>query len=182
MAVITLDTTDVVKVLTGSDGAAHVKLVDGSGDPVSPGDATAANQTLQLNQLNDIETVMQAGLPMLLLSGSITGGTVTALADIAAINVDRFARLFVEFTVDSAALSDFDVAFRCHTSASYVTVASIAADYTTPTGPVLAASGDLTTAGTSGTHWILLDVAGVQAVRLQAAGTSSVVAGYYGAN
>jgi len=73
------------------------------------------------------------------------------------------------------------VDYRAHSSGTYFNVASVAGDYTTPNAPVLKASGDLTIAGVA-SHWLKLDVVGVESVRLQAAGTSSSVTGFWGSN
>lgn len=86
---------------------------------------------------------------------------------------------WITFTVSTAALSDFDVLFRAHQSGGAALVASVAADYTAPEGPILGASGDLTTAAAGATvHWLHLDLRGVYAFRLRAAGTASNVTGH----
>ena len=113
-------------------------------------------------------------------SGTISNADIDSLETVAIITTSNYSRLMLTFTVATAALTDFNVDFQVHASGDFVTIASVAADYTSPEGPILGASSDLTVAGTSGTHWLQLDVTGVYAVRIQAAGTSSVIAGHYG--
>ena len=112
--------------------------------------------------------------------GTFSNGDVDAIETILEIHCGEAEEMWITFTVATAALTDFNVDFRAHPSGPYVTVASVAADYTAPEGPILGASSDLTIAGTSGTHWLKLNVKGVDTLRLQAAGTSSVIAGHYG--
>ena len=81
------------------------------------------------------------------------------------------------FTVGTAALTDFDIALETEAK-GYVTEYTASADYTSPDGYLYYASGDLTTAGTSGTHALILDhLSTIKKVRFTAAGTSSVVEG-----
>ena len=114
-------------------------------------------------------------------SGTISNLDVDALETLVEIDVTYAKVLYVQFTVAVASLTDFNVDYRAHVSGTYFNVASVAGDYTTPNAPVLKASGDLT-ASAAGSHWLKLDVEGVESVRLQAAGTSSTVVGYWGSN
>ena len=86
---------------------------------------------------------------------------------------------WLTFTVGTANLSDFDVAYKAHPGGSYATIATQASDYTSPDGPILGASGDLASASTSGTHWLHLDLRSVYSIRIQAAGTSSLIIGHF---
>lgn len=114
--------------------------------------------------------------------GNFTNTDVDALETLAEIRIPAEAEtLWVQFLVATADLTDFDVAYRLHPSAGYFSIATVAADFTTPEGPVLGASGDLGVAAAGATvHWLRLDVRGVDQVRLQAAGANTVVTGYYG--
>ncbi len=88
--------------------------------------------------------------------------------------------LWLTFVVGTANLSAFTVEFRVHEDGGWASIASAAADYTSPEGPILGASGDLTTAASGSTvHFLKLDVIGVQTVRIKAAGTSSTITGHY---
>lgn len=108
--------------------------------------------------------------------------TVTALADVGEIDVAVDEQIMLEVSVAAAALSAFVVQARAHASGSYHTWLSDAADYTNPEGALVAASGDLTTQGTSTPGWLVLDVRGVESLKIRAAGTSSVVTVRKGGN
>lgn len=114
-------------------------------------------------------------------SGAISNLDVDALETVATIDVANAAILYIQFTVAVASLTDFNVDYRADATGSYFTVASVAGDYTTPNAPVLKASGDLTAAA-AGTHWLKLDVEGIESVRIQASGTSSTIVGSWGSN
>ena len=121
---------------------------------------------------------------MTLVTGYFENLDVDTIETLADIPVKGQETLFVSFVVDNstANLSAFTAAFRVATGAGFFTIASTATDFTVPAGPVLGASGDLTTAAKGTTvHWLRLDVRGVEMVRLEAAGTSSSVVGYFGA-
>lgn len=108
--------------------------------------------------------------------------TAEEVAIISNVHVDGQSHetLWISFVVSTADLSAFTVEYRTHSSGSYFTVASAAADYTSPEGPILGASGDLTIAAAGATvHWLSLNIRGIESVRLKAAGTSSVIAGNY---
>lgn len=91
------------------------------------------------------------------------------------------ARLNISFTVGNADLTSFSVWLRYHENGDWLQVAAAAADYTAPEGPILGASGDLSSAAAgSANHFLNLDVSGTQAVLITASGTSSTVAGHYG--
>ena len=110
--------------------------------------------------------------------GRISNIDVDSLETLAEINVDGCSVLWARFTVGVAVLSAFHVDFRLAGQDDYFNIADAAGDYTSPAGPILGASGDLTSAAL-GSHWIKLDVQGLHTVRLRAAGTSSTVAGTY---
>lgn len=98
-------------------------------------------------------------------------------------NVKGLERLFAEIAVTVQALDAFRVDARAHEDGSYQTLYSTAANYTSPAGLLVGASGDLTVqaAGTSG--WLILDVRGMESLRLQASSgnaAGSTVAVYAG--
>lgn len=113
--------------------------------------------------------------------GVISNADVDAIEDIATIDAAALRTLWVSFTVATAPLTSFVVQFKAHSSGTFDTIASVAADYTAPEGPIKGASGDLTTAAV-GSHFLKLDVEGVNEVKLRAAGASSVITGYFGGN
>lgn len=114
-------------------------------------------------------------------TGKFTNSDVDSIEDLATIDVEGANVLWVQFLCTVAALTAFTVEYRAHPAAPWFTIASAGSDYTSPGGPMLGASGDLTTAAASSSavRWLKLNVQGVSAVRLRAAGTSSVVVGYY---
>lgn len=116
-------------------------------------------------------------------NGTFSNSDVDALEDVITIHVRDNENLWLTFLVGTANLSAFEVSFRNHQTGEWIVIASVTADYTTPEGPVLGASGDLTVAASGSTpHFINLVVKGVHDVRLRAAGTSSTITGTWGAN
>jgi hypothetical protein len=90
--------------------------------------------------------------------------------------------LWVSFTttVDLTAFTVEGNLDPAEASGNFFTLASAAVDYTTPEGPILGASGDLTTAAAGGgttVHWLRMDVDGLHTIRLKAASTSASIAG-----
>jgi len=115
-------------------------------------------------------------------NGTFTNYDVDSSEDVTTIHVRGMDSVFISFVVGTANLTAFTVEYRSHASGGWFTVASAAADYTSPEGPILGASGDLTIAASGATvHWIKLNVKGARDVRIKAAGTSSTVVGHYGA-
>jgi len=103
----------------------------------------------------------------------ITTSGVGALVNVGTLKVYWLTRLMCEVSVSTAALIDFDILVRAMPSASYQTIYSVACDYTSPAGILLAASGDLTTIGPGATGWFMLDVRAIDSVQLKAASGSS---------
>jgi hypothetical protein len=158
--------------------ADNISVSQGSGTTVATDDISGVHyQKIQQVVKKADETVVNSWYD----SGTITNADVDALESLAEIDCSGFKTLFVSFAT-TVALTEFTVEFRVHASGTYFTIASASADYTSLEGAVLGASGDLTTATNSGTHWIKLDVEGVQSVRLQAASSSASVTGHYGLN
>lgn len=79
-------------------------------------------------------------------------------------------RIFVQVSVATQALDAFIVSAKAHPSATAITIASTAAHYTSPSDPIVAASGDLTTTAASGTGWFLMNVAGLYEVTIACSG------------
>lgn len=75
-------------------------------------------------------------------------------------------RVWFRFAVTVRALTAFKVNGRFHPDdGTYSTLASAAADFTTPRGIVYGASGDLTTLAV-GSGWLALDVQGLEQIQL----------------
>lgn len=90
-------------------------------------------------------------------------------------NVARYTRVWVQVAVTGQDLDAFVVQGKLHPDGGYITLASTAAHYTSPSGIVYGASGDLTVLAASATGWIALDVTGLDAVKILA--SSGNVAG-----
>lgn len=112
--------------------------------------------------------------------GEFSNSDIDALETLVEIPVHEHENLWVEFVVGVADFSEFVVSFKIHPDGDYFAIASAAADYTAPEGPILGAQGDLTIAADGATvYWLSLDVKGVYMVKLAAAGTSSTTQGYW---
>ena len=86
------------------------------------------------------------------------------------LNVLGLTRLFVQFSVATQALDAFLISAKAHPDATAVTIASSAANFTSPVDPIVAASGDLTTTAAAGTGWFLMNVVGLHEVTISASG------------
>lgn len=87
------------------------------------------------------------------------------------------SRVFVQFTVTSFALDAFQIQGKACNNASPVVLYSAAADFTSPNGMIIEASGDVTTQAAGSTGWALLDVKGLFEISFWASangGTASV--------
>ena len=120
-------------------------------------------------------------------TSDLISATVSTLALVAHIDCAEDAVIDIQFLVGVAALSAFQVRVRVHDSQSFVIRRSSAGDYTNPVGMVLeagrdGATDDLTITPSGETAWLRLDVSGVEAVEIWAAGTASTIVGAYGAN
>jgi hypothetical protein len=115
-------------------------------------------------------------------SGTFSNADVDTSEDLATIKTWGCERLAISFVVGAANLSAFTVEYQFNSDGGWASIASATANYTTPAGVIIKASGDLTGAASGSTvHYLILDVRGAYAVRLKAAGTSSTVTGHYGA-
>lgn len=105
-----------------------------------------------------------------IVTNSALGETLTTLATYDVRDKDRLA---VEIAVTDNALDQFVIQIQMHESGSGLTAYSAAADYTSVTGILVGASGDLTaiTAGASG--WFIIDTRGVRNVIVRAASSSA---------
>ncbi len=112
------------------------------------------------------------------LSVATTGNT--TLLDL---DVKDLERIFVQIAPTVQAFDAFVIQIQPHTGGAYSTIASAAADFTSPTGLVVGASGDLTTLAAAATGWFILDVRGLARVKILAsanaagAATVSIYAG-----
>lgn len=116
--------------------------------------------------------------------GAFSNSDVDSLETLVEIPVTEIEDLWFEFinSASGAVLTGFSIDFRLRSAGNYFVIADATADFTTPEGPVLGCSGDLTQAAAdnSTVHWCRLNVRGVEMVRLRAAGTSSIIAGSFG--
>ena len=89
--------------------------------------------------------------------------------DILEMDVSQINRLAMEIRNTGAQAFDvFIVQGKAHPDGAYVTLLSAAADYTTPAGIVVDASGDLTILGAGATGWLIIDTLGFTKIKLQA--------------
>jgi hypothetical protein len=113
--------------------------------------------------------------------GTFTNADVDSIEEIFTIDVSDAEYLFISFLVGTANLSAFEVCGRAHPDGGWAILANAGANFTSPAGNVVDASGDLTTAASGSTvHWVHLSVGGIDCVRLRAAGTNSTITGHYG--
>ncbi|CAB4179969.1 hypothetical protein UFOVP1040_8 [uncultured Caudovirales phage] len=109
---------------------------------------------------------------------SVPAAGLTTLLDIDVRGIEMLT-LRVDPTVQ--ALDQCVVSGKAHPDdASYFTIANAGAAFTSPSGFVVKASGDLTTQAAGSTGWVLLDVRGLSNVKLEAsanvAGPATVTA------
>jgi len=89
--------------------------------------------------------------------------------DIIELDVSQVARIALEIiNAGAAAFDAFLVLGKVRPDSNYVTLLSAAADYTSPAGIVVDASGDLTVLGAGATGWLILDALGFTKIKLQA--------------
>ena len=99
---------------------------------------------------------------------AVTIGT-GANTDIFDLDVSQIARLALEIrNAGAQAFDAFAVLGKVSPDGAFVTLLSVAADYTSPAGIVVDASGDLTILGAGATGWLILDVLGFNKIKLQA--------------
>lgn len=109
-------------------------------------------------------------------------------AVLATYDVKRRDRLSIEVAVSSQNLDSFIIEVRTHPNGSYNVIANSSSEFITPTGLIVGAetydasnvrlAGDLTTIVAGGRGLLILDVIGIESVRLSAsaaADSSSVI-------
>lgn len=77
-------------------------------------------------------------------------------------------RMMVEISVATQALDGFIIYGRAHPSASYQTLYSISAQYNSPSGLLVGTSGDLTAIAAGASGWFIMDVEGIESVKIAA--------------
>jgi hypothetical protein len=100
-------------------------------------------------------------------SGAVTvpAASNTALLTISCAGLERIA---VQVGVITQALDAFLIQGRCSADAAFATLYSAGADYTSPAGLLIDASGDLTAIAAAGSGWFVMDVRGLYEVKLLA--------------
>lgn len=89
--------------------------------------------------------------------------------DIIELDTTQVARLALEIkNLGANAFDAFIVQGKANPDGAFMTLLSAAADYTSPAGIVVDASGDLTTLGAGATGWLILDVLAFAKIKLQA--------------
>ena len=90
-----------------------------------------------------------------------------------ATELSSITKLAASFGLTVHAFNAFQVQAKFGVNAPYVTIASLTADYTTPKGFILAASGDLTALAIGATGFIEIDTTGMSSLRIQASSASA---------
>ena len=85
------------------------------------------------------------------------------------VQTEGLERLAIEVAVVGQGLAAFIVQVKLHPDGSYLTIASVATDYTTPNGFMLTASGNLVLQAAATSGWLRMDVHGVFSVKFLAA-------------
>lgn len=129
------------------------------------------------------------------VANRVLASTTVAVAGLttigAAINVSDFSRIKVvidnsDDTGSAAILFDaFQIQASVDGGSNFETLFSAASDYTSPKGILVGASGNLTVLAADATGWFILDVGGLDQIRVQASAdtTQSVgVTGTWSAN
>lgn len=97
---------------------------------------------------------------------AVTGNT--SLGEILAGNAIDYLGVHVSNAAGGGALDVFDVQFKYHPSAEYVTVATLATDYTNAVHPVTRASASPIALAAGASVFLVLDCRGVYAVKFLA--------------
>ena len=113
------------------------------------------------------------------LDVSVAASGNTTLLDVPVYGLER---LFVQFDVATNALDAFLIRARASADATTTTLYSSAGDFTSPSGLLVGASGDLTTLAAGSSGWFIMDVRGLWDVTIQASasGGAAVVDIYAG--
>ena len=105
-----------------------------------------------------------------------TGALATLLEVLSLAGIRRF---WAEIKPTVNAFTAFQVQAKFHPDGGYITIASVAADFTSPGGVIVGASGDLTILAAGATGWLSVDVAGMHALRLRFTGASGTLVDVY---
>lgn len=90
------------------------------------------------------------------------------------VDVSQLARVAFEIKNEGAnAFDAFIVQGKVTSGSNWMTLFSAAADFTSPAGLVVDASGDLTVLAAGATGWLVLDCLGFNGIRLQASANVS---------
>lgn len=140
----------------------------------APAWAQQKNEDLRITQDKRILRASNTAL-------SVPASGNTILLDL---DVRDIERIYVQVAPTTNGFDAFIVSIQPHNNGAYSTIASAAADYTSPAGIMVGASGDLTTLAAAATGWVILDTRGLARVRVQASGsggasTVTAVAGGY---
>ncbi len=103
-------------------------------------------------------------------SGTATSATLDqVLTSILEVQTINYNKLFVLITASVQAIDQFAVLAKPHyENTVYATIASASGDYTSPSHPILTASGDLT-ALSGATGYFIMDVSAMESVDIQIA-------------
>lgn len=91
-----------------------------------------------------------------------------ALTEVLKLNVFGLKQIFVQIKVATNALDMFSIKGQALPGADAITIFSAAADFTSPAGLMIDASGDLTTQAV-GSGWFAMNVRGLDTVTISAA-------------
>lgn len=95
------------------------------------------------------------------------------LTVLATFNVNFLERLCVEIANASQDLDGFQIAARFHSAGSFMTLYSTSGHFTSPSGILIGASGDLTGLAAGSSGWFILDCLGLDQVRIFASAVSN---------
>jgi hypothetical protein len=74
----------------------------------------------------------------------------------------------IQVSVATNAFDAFIISVKFHPDAAYMVIATAAADYTSPTGLMVKASGDLTSLAAGNAGWCIVNTTGVCALKVEA--------------
>lgn len=96
---------------------------------------------------------------------SVPSSGLTSILEIETLGDDR---IYVSLTSASQALNAFQIQARANPDDSYQTLYSTSGDYTSPKGILVGVSADLTSLAAGTPAWLILEVRGLESVRLRA--------------
>ena len=111
-------------------------------------------------------------------SGAANAMDNSGVQDLFTIDTTCMVRMGLHIVVAINALASFEIWGLFHNSDAYVKLKSTAAHFTAPSGIMIDASGDLTTQAVGALGWLIMDVAGLEKVKIKAnsGGASSTLA------